>query len=111
MAEFTEVMRQRERMCDNAWHCNECTLSSAYGVNCVGFLIANHKEAEEIIMKWAAEHMTNAQKFKEVFGVNVARSYQNCDGINCPEDYEEDDCENCPYKGFWGKEYKEPEGT
>lgn len=109
MAEFTEVIKQRKRMCKAFVWCNECPLGTSEE-NCRELVNKKPKEAEEIIMKWAAEHpaMTNAEKFREVFGTKVITE-RGCDGIRCPGAGDEYiPCEICPYYGFWEKEYKEP---
>lgn len=107
MAEFTEVMKQKKRMCErDEIYCVECKLE--YGNNgsklpCYDFIMAHPKEAEEIIMAWAKEHPinTNADKFKEVFGFIP-------DSECCPSKCPENGCINCEYKHFWSQEYKEP---
>lgn len=65
------------------------------------------EEAEKIIMNWAKEHpvKTNADKFKEVFGVEVD-NYGSCNGIKCQKEYI--DCRNCECNEFWSKEYIQP---
>lgn len=75
-------------------NCLECPLE--YGNNgkmirCTTIITENPKEAEEIIMKWAKENpiKTNAEKFKEVFGITWNEAPIGC--------------------RFWNQEYKEPE--
>lgn len=113
MAEFTEVMKQMERMC-NSFRCFDCPLSQneVWKKNsCVSHTRQCPQEAEEIIMKWAEEHpiKTNADKFKEVFGVEldveeIAEATNGCI-LKCGEiKY----CEECVKYNFWNKEYKEP---
>jgi len=109
MAEFTEVMEQRQRMCDEMESCSVCRLNSG----CFTFMKKRPKEAEEIIMRWAEEHpiQTNADKFKdvfkEVFGIKLGDGLHSCELIKCSR---EADCETCKYKGFWQKEYEKPKG-
>lgn len=75
MAEFVKVVTEKSRMC--AAHgecCNGCPLaaeSRRSNIPCPIFLEESPKEAEEIIMRWAAEHplVTNGAKFEEIFGV------------------------------------------
>ena len=112
MAEFVEVMKQKERMC-NAMRCENCVLASGNnntGDSCNYFVIGYPKQAEKIIMNWAKEHpvKTNADKFKEVFGYDLAKNlgYHNCAWLRC-EDCDRK-CESCECCGFWEKEYKEP---
>lgn len=108
MAEFTEVMKHRKRMCTQyeKHRCDSCPLNDVKEGTCANFLIENTQEAEEIIMEWAEEHpiKTNADKFKEVFGVDVYKE----DGFGCSDIRCNNDCEECKYMGFWNKEYIEP---
>lgn len=75
MAEFQTIIKERERMCNaHGNKCDGCPLSRIRRKSetlCVLFMIRDPKEAEEIIMKWAAEHplVTNGAKFEEIFGV------------------------------------------
>ena len=101
MAEFKEVMKNKNRMCD-ALRCYDCLLSSdnnGSGVACDTFANCHPEEAQEIIMKWAEEHpiKTNADKFKEVmsktFGLDVSEmniemidcTYIKCNGRKCED--------------------------
>lgn len=116
MAEFVEVMKWRERMCDELNNCSECGFAKSEAFNkiypgvapkfCMEYTINNPQEAEEIIMAWEKEHpvKTNADKFKEVFGVETSLS--GCNGIFCQKGLP--DCKNCDCNGFWSKEYIEP---
>ena len=102
MAEFQEVMKQRERMCDL------CEVKGEACVNCLGHLQnirKNPQESEMFILKWAFEHpiKTNADKFKEVFGFMPDSEY-------CPNKCPENVCANCEYRHFGSQEYKEPKG-
>lgn len=109
MAEFVEVMKYRKRMCAE-YRKHSCSICPIYDVKestCANFLIENTQEAEEIIMKWAKENpiKTNAEKFKEVFGVDIYKdTTHNCTGMRCGINQ----CEECKYNGFWYKEYIEP---
>jgi len=79
--EAIEFLKEKHRMChsnsqdDN--RCYLCPLSMSrneYHVSCDS-LMANHPEdAVRIVEQWSAENpvVTNAQKFKEVFGLDVA---------------------------------------
>ena len=91
MAEFTEVMKHRERMCDS------CVVKGENCVSCLGHLqnIREHpKESELFILKWANENpiKTNAdilEEFcKKIFGLTFE--------------------ETSLIEGFWDREYKEP---
>ena len=75
MAEFVKVVTERNRMCAaHGEYCNGCPLSArsrGTDIPCPTFLEESPEEAEEIILKWAAEHpfKSNGTKFLEVFGV------------------------------------------
>ena len=61
MAEFAEVMRQKKRMCDSYKNCRACPISESPDKKrehllCADFMYAHPDIAEELIMKWAAEH-------------------------------------------------------
>jgi len=69
MAEFVKVATEMARMCRHyEGFCKECPLGHA--VSCHNWMLSHPKEAEEIIMKWAAENQpkTNGNKFEEIFG-------------------------------------------
>ena len=109
MAEFQEVMKQRERMCENVHgNCSRCDigkLANEKDLYCHNIMLDYYKESEKIIMDWAEEHpiKTNADKFKEVFGFIPDSEY-------CPNKCPENGCANCEYRHFWSQEYKEPKG-
>ena len=70
MAEFAKVAAEMTRMCRcYAGFCKECPLG--FAASCRNWVTSHPKEAEEIIMQWAAEHplVTNGAKFEEIFGV------------------------------------------
>ena len=73
MAEFVKVVTEHKRMCENfkmcGKFCKECPLG--FAASCRNWVLAQSSEAEEIIMKWAAEHpfKSNGNKFEEIFGV------------------------------------------
>ena len=86
--------------------CSSCPFD---GKTCnTGALVFNSYEAIEIVEKWAKEHpiVTNAMKFKEVFGVeyDAMNSCINL-GIKCRDcDYYEDgECDAS--NRFWSAEY------
>lgn len=113
MAEFVEVMKHRERMCDALnCSCSSCGLNydnNNCHVGCNTFVCNYYEQAEEIIMNWAKKHpvKTNADKFKEVFGFEP---YED----SCPYTIEEcagKECSHlCDKYDFWKQEYKEPKG-
>lgn len=114
MAEFKEVIKQKERICDYVnGKCTNCYLWECSERTCVSFIMEHPQEAEEIIMKWASENpvQTNADKFKEVFGVEldeveIAEATNACI-LKCGETKY---CEECVKYNFWNKEYKAPKG-
>lgn len=58
MAEFQEVIKEWERMC-NTTQCLKCGFYKAVGANvdrCKQFIADHPTKAEEIIMAWSAEH-------------------------------------------------------
>lgn len=56
MAEFSEVMRQWSRICDST-NCEDCPLFGlSNDFTCTKAAKCYAKAAEEIIMRWAAEH-------------------------------------------------------
>lgn len=110
MAEFIEVMKQRERMCKQFSLCDSCPIfinTNGRYSSCNRFIVTNPEYAEEIIMKWTEENpiMTNEDKFKEVFGFIPDKGYcpHDCTLIGDPA------CDDCEYKNFWMNEYKEPD--
>lgn len=74
-----------------------------------GGVIINACETIEIVEQWAEQHpiVTNADKFKEVFGLDMAPIYSCVSSKSC------EDCEytydgKCAVsKLFWDAEYKE----
>lgn len=108
MAEFVEVIKHKKRMCKER-ACGLCEIGNGCmsGQHCNSYMMENPEKAEEIIMKWAEENSvkTNADKFKEVFGVDIFKdTIHNCAGIR----RNANKCEECKYNGFWIKEYIEP---
>lgn len=74
MAEFVKVVTEKNRMCAANKCCSNCPLSAKSrrsDITCSTFLKESPEEAEEIILRWAAEHpfKSNGTKFCEVFGV------------------------------------------
>lgn len=113
MAEFVEVMQQKKRMCEalkpDCSSCGLCSDNNNYHIGCNKFILDYYEQSEEIIMKWAKENpvKTNADKFKEVFGVEPNENtcpytIEKCDGKHCSH--------LCDKYDFWNKEYKEPKG-
>lgn len=111
MAEFVEVIKNKNRMCDRYKGCHGCPLALCNNrkqCTCYDFVNTYTKEAEEIILKWAEQHpvLTNADKFKEVFGF-----FPNEDACPHNTDYCKEKCPLVCYPGivFWKQEYKAPD--
>lgn len=68
---FQEFVKEKERMCGGYANCDECGLSE-YD-ECDDFCFDQPEQAEEIVQRWIKDNppITNADKFKEVFGVSV----------------------------------------
>lgn len=73
MAEFQMVMQELQRMCNSCKTCRQCRINDIRNDECDVWIARNPKEAEQIIMQWAAEHptKTNGMKFREVFGEDM----------------------------------------
>lgn len=118
MAEFTTVIKEKERMCEHlagiiecAHSYSKCQLSlcnNGQYIACSEFISKYPQQAEEIIMTWAKENpiITNAHKFKEVYGIYPTREscpfFAHCDNAECNTE--------CEFGNFWLEEYKEPKG-
>lgn len=74
MAEYQEVIKQLHRICEHyraEEYCVNCPIRKAQGIyQCWRWVSEDPEKAEELIMQWAKENppITNADKFKEVFG-------------------------------------------
>lgn len=106
MAEFVEIMKQKKRMCESHdEHCSFCEILKSCGtMTCREYCMVFPQEAEKLIMTWAKKHplITNADKFKEVFGIEPS-------GNHCPQCFcNEQECVTCSGNKFWSQEYKEP---
>lgn len=80
MAEFKTVMREKTRMCKKIGDCSKCPLSlrnNKTDTFCDTFIREFPEEADSIIMQWSKEHpiVTNAMKFKEVFGYDFQDAF------------------------------------
>lgn len=72
MAEFTEIIKIRDRMHETV-KCRDCRLSeknNGYNCGCHAFALNHPEEYERICLDWAKENpeTTNYDKFKEIFG-------------------------------------------
>ena len=111
MAEFTEVMKQKNRIHEffmNKGHCMDCPISyynNGCCAACTTLLVDYPQEAEEIIMNWAKENpiITNKDKFKEIFGVDIDET-NCCLKVECKYS----NCGECEWDNFWYREYAEP---
>lgn len=61
MAEFQEVMKQKQRMCheNRLTGCKDCgiaRINNGQLLYCEDFIVKHPAETESIVMKWAAEH-------------------------------------------------------
>lgn len=122
MAEFIEVVEQRERMCNyysdlrnTQLSCQDCDLrrfASMRHRNCAEVLTIYPQEVEEIIMKWASEHpaQTNDDKFKEVFGFEPDKGtcvlLKSCEECSLNEKCNDNGMRSV---SWWNEEYKAPE--
>lgn len=74
MAEYREVTKQFNRMCESYGDtCENCLLQNPRGIlTCWRWCFEEPVKAEKIIMDWAKENpvVTNRDKFKEVFGID-----------------------------------------
>lgn len=121
MAEFTEIIKEKERMCE--YYGLYCVFDEINGKtlkcpikeleyftdsdDCSTLIFEHPEEAEKIILKWAKEHpfKTNADKFKEVFGYDIyINTINQCDGLRCPDGNIR--CDRCLIKGFWNRRYE-----
>ena len=96
MAEFAKVAAEMTRMCGHyEGFCKECPLG--FAASCRNWVIGQPEEAEEIIMKWAAENpfKSNGTKFSEVFGYDFVKAVYTDDWYNAeykkPEEQEEEE--------------------
>lgn len=87
------------RMCDEGW-CATCPLGILSNDNCNGWVFAHPAKAVAIVEEWDAEYpaKTNADKFKEVFGVQPS-----------PAGYQQNHTRaaGMPVE-WWGEPYEEP---
>jgi len=94
--EALDYFKEAQRMCKSYYDCNKgCPLvNSPCGfIRCIeGYSDAEIRCVIKVVEQWSKEHhvITNAQKFKEVFGIDVS----NGDMTRFP---------------WWDEPYKEPE--
>lgn len=107
MADFVEIMKIRNRMCNEIKYCSKCPIgceNNGTGHGCPNFLRKYPEKAQKILLKWDKHIFTNADKFEEVFGHKVKNN--ECPLIGTNECMLAKNCDNCPNKGFWKKQYK-----
>lgn len=93
-----EFLKEAARMCKSSNRfCSDCPLFS------VGCGKGDPDETVDIVEQWSREHpvMTNAQKFKEVFGVGPEY---------CSSPLRTSETGNVLAHEWWNEPYKEPEG-
>lgn len=56
MAEFQEVIRQAERICDMHHECIECPLHNKCVLPVQSYANQDFEEMEAVVMQWASEH-------------------------------------------------------
>lgn len=109
MAEFTEIIRQRNYMCDHMENCKICPIykDPSMGANCRVFMTMHPMKAEYIISNWykANKPKTNRDMLIKVFGADIADGLPSCAGFECPQPVIP--CDQCPHENFWEQEYKE----
>lgn len=68
-----KFFKEYNRMCSSTPQCGDCPITGGAVDSCDSYLLSHPEEVVPIIEKWSAEHpiMTNALKFKEVFGVEL----------------------------------------
>lgn len=112
-----KYIKENHRMCDSYSNCAGCPMmvqKNNNGVDCTKFAYSHPSEAVEVIEKWSKEHpiMTNAMKFKEVFGCEPLTGDTDSHKYLCaPIEKRADkcpflDCRECDE--WWDREYKEP---
>ena len=117
--EFKEFVKHRERMLNSIGrvkgvcsgvNCSECPFKVCGEIprKCA----LNDIEAEAIVQKWMNEHpiVTNAMKYKEIFGVYPIKESTGkyvCPPQNATKDCNIRTCDDC--KTWWDEEYKETE--
>lgn len=77
--EFKEFCKEVQRICDYHLYdkgcCGECPLNPFTNdkIRCLENVIYYPDESERIVGEWAKEHplITNGDKFKEVFGLDI----------------------------------------
>ncbi len=110
--EFKELMKHRKRMCESVkkdGHCPRCPIGSCNngkGELCDTFIIEYPSEAEQIIIKWAAEHPEKTimddffEKHPKALKISSSGIPVTCAKFcgyckHCVRDEEASNCEKC----------------
>ena len=102
MAEFQEIIKIRERMCEEQKLCESCPLDAFK--DCKIPSIGELEEYEKTIMKWAAAHpepqYPSWAEWKITIFQNCICTIHLCNFAECPFDYPSspkcEKCENTP---------------
>lgn len=114
--EFKEFAKHYIRMCKSCENsCLDCPIRSEFDIeidstnNCEEVSIKNYEKAEIIVQRWADEHplVTNADKFKEIFGIDIEASEMH-EGYAMIGDYFYKQHLNDSLEGWLYAEYKPP---
>ena len=105
---------EMKRMCDSYLGCIGCPIRAKKDnsdIDCSDFISTYPKEAVKIVEEWSKEYpiMTNAMKFKEVFGCEPyeTMTIRYCPPIAYRTSKCMRNCEEC--KVWWDEGWKEPE--
>jgi hypothetical protein len=120
--DFRKLMKEYKRMCNAVTvgvSCSNCTFcKTRSGLACRHYLIEEPGYFEDVVKTWSEEHpiITNAMKFKEVFGCEPCKSSNRVNMICPPFNHRKclyakcvnkETCDKC--REWWDEEYKEPE--
>lgn len=100
--EALEFLKETDRMCSSYTECSDCPLKELASFSgyptCRVVMFKECEKAISAVDAWSREHpiITNAQKFKEVFG---RKPRLCCEELNCNVCIE-----------WWNEPYKEPKG-
>jgi len=74
-----DYIKNHEKMCGSCDECKGCPIREACGPEeCYHWAVLNAEEAVRIVEEWVEDQkMTNARKFKEVFGFEPAILFYN----------------------------------
>jgi hypothetical protein len=104
-----KFIKEDTRMCDSHYRCSRCPISQEIMkgdevfLSCGQFRRAHPDVYVSVVEQWSKEHplVTNAQKFKEVFGVGPEY---------CSSPLRTSETGNVLAHEWWDEPYKEPEG-